>query len=66
MSSKSQMRMMETAETGNDTTNHWPQSKGSSISSRAIRFWGDEIGELWPPIFAAKAIASCKVGNVIR
>jgi len=24
---------------------------------RAIRFCGDEIGELWPPILAASAIA---------
>jgi hypothetical protein len=22
-------------------------------------FWGDEIGELWPPMLAASAIASC-------
>jgi len=30
------------------------------MASRAIRFWGEEMGELWPPILAANAIAIYK------
>ena len=52
------MRTMETADTGKATANHLSQSMGGSISLRAIKFCGEEIGELWPPIFAARAIAS--------
>ena len=52
------MRMIETADTGKATANHPSQSIGGSISARAIKFCGEEMGELWPPIFAARAIAS--------
>lgn len=50
--------MIETAETGNATANHEAQSISGSIAASAIRFCGDEMGELCPPMLAAKAIAS--------
>ena len=40
------MRKMDKAETGRETANHLNQLKGGSIASRAIRFWGEEMGEL--------------------
>lgn len=52
------MRTIEIADTGRETANHPSQSTGGSISASAIKFCGEEIGELWPPIFAARAIAS--------
>lgn len=52
------MRKMDIAETGSATANHFPQSRGGSMCCRAIRFWGDDIGELWPPTFAARAMAN--------
>ena len=57
-SRRPQMRMMEMKETGRATPNHDPHPIGDSISPIAIRFWGEEIGELWPPILAARAMAS--------
>ena len=53
-----QMSTIEMAETGSATMNHVDQSMGGSIAPIAMRFWGDEMGELWPPMFAARAIAS--------
>lgn len=46
-------------ETGSAIMNQRPQSSGGSIACSAIRFWGDEIGDDWPPMLAASAIASC-------
>lgn len=59
MRSKNQIKTIETAETGRATANHDAQSSAGSIFWSAIRFCGDEMGELCPPIFAANAIASC-------
>ena len=53
------MSTIESAETGSETANHEPQSSGGSIAASAIRFCGDEIGELCPPMFAASAMPSC-------
>lgn len=58
-SNRSQIRRIEMPETGRATANHCAQSSGGSIACKAIRFCGDEMGELCPPIFAARAIASC-------
>lgn len=55
------MRIIEIADTGSATANHFPQSSWGSISWRAIRFWGEEMGELWPPMFAANAIPSYSI-----
>jgi len=57
------MRIIEIPETGRATANHCAQPKGWSMASIAIRFCGDEIGELCPPILAANAIASCHRSN---
>ena len=57
MRSSAQMRTMDTAETGSATANQRPQSICGFISWRAIKFWGEEIGDDCPPIFAARAIA---------
>ena len=56
---KSQMTRIEMAETGSATANQLPQSRGGSIACSAMRFCGEDMGELCPPIFAASAIASC-------
>jgi hypothetical protein len=53
------MSNIEMAETGKATTNHLAQSSGGSIAWRAMRFCGEDMGELWPPILAARAMASC-------
>jgi hypothetical protein len=58
------MNMMETAETGIATKNQRPQSSGGCIACKAIKFWGDEIGDACPPMLAARAIASCKTGGI--
>jgi hypothetical protein len=50
--------MMETADTGSATMNQDAQSSGGTMACSAMIFWGEEIGELCPPIFAASAIAS--------
>lgn len=52
------MQRMEMIETGSATANQRAQSNLGSIASRAIKFCGEEIGELWPPMFAASAMAS--------
>ena len=57
--SKSQIKMIVTADTGIATANHSSQSTGGSMYESVIRFCGDEIGELCPPILAARAMASC-------
>jgi len=56
--SNHQIKTMETAETGKATANHEAQSIAGSIAAGAMRFCGDEMGELCPPILAAKAMAS--------
>jgi hypothetical protein len=56
--SRPQMSSIEMKETGSATMNHCPQDMGGSISLRAMRFCGDDIGELCPPMFAASAMAS--------
>jgi hypothetical protein len=56
------MRTIEIAETGSETANQLAQSSDGSIAWSAIRFCGEEIGELWPPIFAARAIAKIRHG----
>lgn len=53
-------------ETGSAIMNQRPQSSGGSIACSAIRFWGDEIGDDWPPMLAASAIASCVARGVDR
>lgn len=54
-----QIKTIETAETGRATANHDAQlTLGSDISASAIRFCGDDMGELCPPMLAAKAMAS--------
>ena len=52
------MRMMDTADTGSETANHRAQSNFGSMSCKAIKFCGEDMGELWPPMLAASAIAS--------
>lgn len=59
-SNSSQMSTMEIMDTGSATANQLAQSSLGSIAARAIRFCGDDIGELWPPMLAAKAMASCR------
>ena len=53
------MSTIESADTGSATANHEPQSSGGSIAASAIRFCGDEMGELCPPMLAASAMPSC-------
>ena len=55
----SQIRKIEIPDTGRATKNHCAQLTWGSMAASAIRFCGDEIGELCPPILAASAIASC-------
>ena len=54
----SQMRKIEIPDTGRATINHCIQLTWGSMACSAIKFCGDEIGELCPPILAASAIAS--------
>jgi hypothetical protein len=51
------MAMMDTEATGSEMANHCAQERGVSIIPRAIRFCGEEIGEAWPPMLDARAIA---------
>jgi len=37
--------------------NHCSHVIGGSMAPSAIRFCGDEMGEAWPPMLDAKAIA---------
>lgn len=48
---------MDNVATGMEIANHSSQDKGGFIDPKAIKFWGDEIGEARPPIFDARAIA---------
>ena len=48
---------MDSVATGMEIANHSSQDKGGFIDPKAIKFWGDEIGEARPPIFDARAIA---------
>lgn len=50
------MSRTDMAETGSATANHRAQSSGGSMACSAIRFWGEDIGELCPPTFAARAM----------
>ena len=52
-----QMRTIEMDDTGIETANHLDQSSLGSISASAIRFCGEEMGDAWPPMFAARAMA---------
>jgi hypothetical protein len=52
------MSTVDIPETGRATKNQRPQSSGGSIACKAIKFWGDEIGDDCPPMLAASAIAS--------
>ena len=44
-------------DTGMEMANHWSQDKGGDMSPRAMRFWGDEMGDACPPMLAARAMA---------
>ena len=46
-------------DTGNATANQLGQSSLGSMYSMAMRFWGEEMGGLWPLMLAASAILSC-------
>ena len=50
------MITMDMADTGRATANQLAQSNGGSMACSAIRFCGEEIGELWPPMLAANAM----------
>lgn len=50
------MKKIDAEATGMETANHPSQEIGGFIYSRAIKFWGDEIGEAIPPMLDAKAI----------
>jgi len=65
-SNMSQMSTIEMAETGIATANQEAQSRGGSMACRAMRFCGEDMGEDWPPMFAARAMASCKIESVFR
>lgn len=54
--SSSQMSTTEMPETGSATANQLAQSSCGSISCSAMRFCGEEMGELCPPILAARAM----------
>jgi hypothetical protein len=56
--SSTHMRRRERKDTGRLTANQDAQSKRGFMASRAMRFWGEEMGELCPPMLAASAIAS--------
>jgi len=49
-------------ETGSATANHCPQDTGGSMYFMVMRFCGEEMGELWPPMLAANAIARIRHG----
>jgi hypothetical protein len=53
------MRRIEMKETGSATMNHCHDT-GGCIYFRAMRFCGEEIGELCPLMLAANAMASYK------
>jgi hypothetical protein len=62
------MASMDSVATGIEIANHSNQDRGGFIDPRAIRFWGEEIGEASPPMLDARAIAICRqpplVGNL--
>ena len=51
------MARTDREDTGMEMANHCSQDKGGDMSPRAMRFWGDEMGDAWPPMLAARAMA---------
>jgi hypothetical protein len=51
------MARIERVATGMEIANHANHDRGGFIAPRAIKFWGDEIGEANPPMLDARAIA---------
>jgi hypothetical protein len=51
------MARIDRVATGRLMANHWSHDSGGFMDPRAMRFWGDEIGEACPPILDARAIA---------
>jgi hypothetical protein len=52
-----QIAITEDVATGMEMANHCSHVIGGSMAPSAIRFCGDEMGEAWPPMLDAKAIA---------
>ena len=50
-------RTMEQDATGREMANHCSQSRAGSMAWRAMRFWGEEMGEACPPMLEARAMA---------
>ena len=50
------MKKIEVEATGIEPANQPNQEIGGFMYSRAMRFWGEEIGEAIPPMFEARAI----------
>lgn len=58
--SNSQMRMITMMQTGRATKNQTPHPGGGDMFCKAMRFWGDAIGEAEPPMFAESAMPRSK------
>ena len=55
-SKRIQIRRMDMIQTGRAMKNHLPQSSGGDMFWRAMRFWGDAMGEAAPPMFEDSAM----------
>ena len=53
---RSQIRTMEMMQTGSATKNHTPQEGSGCMFWRAMRFWGEAIGEAAPPMLEERAM----------
>jgi len=51
--------MIDEVDTGIEMANHDAHEIGGSIEPSAIKFCGEEIGEAWPPMLEARAMAIC-------
>lgn len=51
------MAKTDREDTGMEMANHWSHDRGGVISPKAMRFCGDEMGDAWPPMLAASAMA---------
>lgn len=54
--SKSQIRRIETIQTGKATKNQMPQPGCGRMFCRAMMFWGEAMGDAAPPMLEASAM----------
>ena len=51
------MATTDAPDTGMEMANHSSHDNGGLMDPRAMRFCGEEMGEAWPPILDARAMA---------